>query len=230
VIVPAGPEEGGGSKRRIIAIAIAVIVVLIGAAAAVIITSGGSSGPEFKASTSVKLTAGKTTLEKVEFLNPPDTFPTDVRNQILSSVGTYVDDAIVKPLRAGAADDTALAGVFDPAAVARLTAGDRSILLDEGLPKALGKIAVTTPPVAMSALVDASGKIQLVTATVDLKVTAQAKQGIVKIERSGTLVFVLDTTGSWKITGWTIHVDRTGPGITLPTTTAPAPDTTVVTT
>lgn len=206
-----------------------MLVVLIGAAA-VVVSSGGSSGPEFKASTSVKLSAGDLSLEKLVFLKPPDTFPTDVRDQILSSVGTYVDDAIVKPLRTGAADDTALGAVFDQAGLAQLAAGDRAILLDEGLPKALGKIAVTTPPVAMSALVDATGKVQLVTATIDLKITAQGKQGVVKIERSGTLVFALDASGAWKITGWTLHVDRSGPGVTLPTTTAPAADTTVVTT
>jgi len=207
------------------------VVVLVGAGVAVLASSGGSSGgPQFKASTSVKLTAGTTTLEQMTFLKPPQNVLNDARNQILSLVGKYVDDAIVHPLRSGAADDTALAVVFDPAALARLAAGDRAILVDEGLPKALGGIAVTTPPVAMSALVDTSDKVTLVTATVDLKVTAQTKQGVVKITRSGTLVFALDASGAWKITGWTLHVDRTGPGVSLPPTTAPAANTTVVTT
>jgi hypothetical protein len=205
--------------------------VLVGAAVTVVVASGGSSdGPQFKASTSIKLKVGTTTLEQLVLLKPAQKVLNGVRDQILSSIGTYVDNAIVNPLRSGAADDTALAALFDQAALARLTAGDRSILVDEGLPKAIGKIDVTTPPVAMSELVDATAKVSLVTATVDLKVNAQTKQGVVKIERSGTFVFALDANGAWKITGWTLHVDRTGPGVSLPTTTAPAPDTTVVTT
>jgi hypothetical protein len=202
---------------------VVVLVAVVAVAAFVLRGDDASdSGPQFEASTSVDLTAGEA---KVESVGAPVEFPAELRDQLLSSIGTYVDDAIVKPLRAGKADGAALTALFDQAAVARLAGPDRAILLDEGLPKAVGKIRITTPPVALTGLAAADGKVLLATASLDLQVSARARKGVIDIHRAGTLVFALDLTGAWKIAGWTLTVERAGPGVTTTTTAAPTPTT-----
>jgi hypothetical protein len=134
---------------------------------------------------------------------------------------------MVVPLRKGKAVDAKLATIFDQAAIARLAGTDRTLLLDEGLPKAVGRIDVTTPPVAMTGLADSEGKLLLVTATIDLAVEARAKRGVMTIQRTGSLVFIQQGDGSWLITGWTLHVERGGPGVATAPTTVPTTATTV---
>ena len=56
----------------------------------------------------------------------------------------------------------------------------------------------------------------LVTAAVDFQVSARAAKGIVTVHRLGTLVFA-PGANTWQINGWTLGVDRTGPGIAPPT-------------
>jgi hypothetical protein len=95
------------------------------------------------------------------------------------------------------------------------------LLFDEGQPKAVGEIDITTPPVAFTALVDRDGNFVLVSANVDLKVKARAAKGTVTVQRTGSFVFAPDPSGVWKITGWTFSVTRGGTAVPT-TTTAPA--------
>jgi hypothetical protein len=210
---PAEPSRrgnGGGSRKRTLVIVGVVIAVLVIAGGAFALTSGGGgkSGPEFKASTAVDLKAGDTKVEFLGFSGPA--FPPEVRDQVLSSLGTYVEDGIVKALRTGKADDAGLDTVFDAAATARLTGPERATLLDEGLPKAVGEISVTTPAVAMTALADKGDALVLISASVDFKVKARAEKGTITIQRTGSFVFAPDEGGAWKITGWTLSVTRGG--------------------
>ncbi len=153
--------------------------------------------------------------------------PPEVPGQVLAVLGTYVEDGIVAPLRKGKADDAALATVFDQAAVAALVGDERAIVLDEGLPKAVGKVRVTTPPVPLTVLLDKDGNTIAVTAGVQLAVTARAEKGNVQINRTGSFVFAPDEVAGWKITGWTLSTDRGGPGVT-PTSAAASETTTTV--
>lgn len=199
------------------ALAILAVVVIAGAAFLVLRSdSTGNAGPELRASTSVDLQPGDLTVDSV---GAPVEFPTDVRDLVLSTLGAYVDHGIVNPLRKGSAVEADLATVFDAAALARLAGTDRALLLDEGFPKAVGKVKVATPPVAMTALADADGKVVLVSANVALSVNAQTKKGRLEILRSGSLVFAPDVGGAWKITGWTMGSERGGPALG-PTTTS----------
>jgi hypothetical protein len=171
----------------------------------------------------VDLKVGDTKIESVSApLALPTEFPPDIRDKVLKAIDTYVEKGIVVGLRTGKADDTGLALVFDPGATARLAGSDRAVLLDEGLPKAVGKVTVTTPPVPLTALSGVDGKVVLVTAGINLDIKARAEKGVVTISRAGDLVFALQITGDWRITGWTLHVGRSGPGVTpSPTTTTP---------
>lgn len=177
------------------------------------------AGPALRATTNVDLQPGELSVETIGF---PTEFPVEVRDQVLSTLGAYVDDAVVNPLRRGAADDAALATVFDLAALARATGTDRALLLDEDLPKAVGEIDITTPPVSMTALADAQSTLVLVAGNIDLSVSAQTRKGRLEIKRAGSFVFAPDETGAWKITGWTISTERGGKSLgTSATSTAP---------
>jgi hypothetical protein len=216
---PPDPERRSGGKRAaLIALAVVAVIAIAGGAFAVL-SGGGDSGPEFKASTSVDLTAGE--VQVVGLRLAPVELPAEVRDQMLSTIGTYVDGGIVKALRTGKADDAELAPIFDAAATAQLAGDARTIVYDEGLPKAVGKITITTPPVAFTGLADAEGAIVLVSANLDLKITARAEKGTVTVQRTGSFVFAPDPSGVWKITGWTFAVTRGGSALPT-TTTAPA--------
>ena len=217
-------ERNGGDRRWVWIVASVLVVILIAGGAALALSGGGGdSSSNVKASTTVDLKAGALKIESVSVFPPlPKEFPTDVRDKVLKTIGTYIDKGIVASLRTSKADDAGLAPAFDAGAAAKLTGPDRAVLLDEGLPKAVGNLKVTTPPVPLTALSAADGNVQLVAADIKLEITAHAASGLVKISRSGTLVFALQLSGDWRITGWTLHIDRSGPGLpSAPTSTTP---------
>jgi hypothetical protein len=207
-----------GGIAAVLVIAILAFVVLSGGG------GGGKQAATLKASTAVDLKVGDAKVEGVNF-SKVVTISDDAKNKILAGLGTYVENAIVQPLRTGKADDTKLVTTFDAAGAAKVPA-DRAILTDEGLPKAVGEIKVTTPPVALTGLSDFDGNLILVSAAVDFHVTSRAEKGTTKIRRAGTFVFAPDPGGDWKITAWTIGVIRNGVGVSTVTTTPGAPTTT----
>ena len=62
-----------------------------------------------------------------------------------------------------------------------------TLLVDEGLPKAVGKVTVTAAPVPLTGLSTQDGKVLLVTAGIDFDIKAAAEKGIVTIKRTGVL-------------------------------------------
>lgn len=220
---PNGPNDPRGGdddgRHRWLLLGGGLVAVLLIGGAALALSGGGDdekSEPKFEASTSVDLEAGEAKVESVGF--PPE-FPNDVGDQLLATMGAYVDRASVTPLRTGTADEVQLAEIFDAPAAARLTTPERGVLVDEGFPNAIGKIKVTSPPVALTALAERDGTIVLASTALDLRITARAEKGTIKIHRVGSLVYVPDGSGGWKITAWTVAVERSGPGVTVPTTT-----------
>lgn len=219
---PSGPSrayDDTGGRRRWLLLGGGLLAILAIAGGVLALAGGGGDGkaePKFEASTSVDLQAGTATIESVGF---PIEFPPEVRDQLLSTMGAYVDRAIVTPLRKGKADEAQLAEIFDAPAAARLTTPERGVLVDEGYPLAVGKIKVTSPPVPLTALIERDGKLVLAATGIDLQITARAEKGTIKIHRVGSLVYVPDGAGGWKITAWTLSIERSGPGVTVSTTT-----------
>ena len=162
-----------------------------------------------------KITIGDVTIYKVG--NDPQTIPDDVRAKILAAVSTYVNAATVKPLQTGAVDDAALAPTLGPAATFRAAGVDRGTLVDEGLPKATGRIRVNTLPVKLTALADADGRVVVVTAHLDSIARTRSDGGAITISRKGDLVFTPDGD-TWKIDGYDLAVERSGKGLVVPTT------------
>jgi hypothetical protein len=194
------------------------------AVAVVVASGGGKNKPTVDATTSVDLQLGDLTVESVSpFKGNAEDFPRETADAALALVESYVHEATVVPLRSGTAKPAALGKVFDDAAIARLGVADRDQVLDEGLRKAVGKVTVNGAPVALTALMNSDGTIVLVSAAVDLDIKAQAAKGTITITRTGTLVLLPLLDGTWKVTGWTLHVERGGPGV------VPTPTTTVAT-
>jgi len=198
---------------------VVVIVPIIGLGVYLLLgLTGGSTEPTYTASESVNLTAGPTTLHTGTFIG--GTFSPDVSAAVMTTLGAYAESAMVTPLRKGKPASDALANVFDAPALARLSGPDRTVVLDEGLPRAVGKIDVSSPPIPLTGLADASGNTILVSADVKLTAKARSEKGVIGVTRVGTFVLAPDASGIWKITGWTLTTDRRGPGTSVaPTTT-----------
>jgi hypothetical protein len=205
--------------RRVRAAALVLVVSL--ATAVAILTTGAASAKPRKPV--VKVTIGDVTVYKVG--DAPDTIPDDVRSKILAAMSTYVNAATVKPLQTGVVDDAALATALGPAATQRATGLDRVTLVDEGIPKAVGRIRVNTLPIQLTALADASGRIVVVTARLDSIARTRAAKGAITISRKGELVFTPEGD-AWKIDGYDLAVERSGKGLALPTTDTTAAPTT----
>ncbi|MBM3659692.1 MAG: hypothetical protein FJW95_09340 [Actinobacteria bacterium] len=193
----------------------AALVTCATATAIAVTAVAPPAGAAKKPKAVVKMTPGEVTIYKTG--NGPDALPPDVQSAVMTTLTGYVNAATVTPLRKGAANDAALGTALAAPVVARL-ATDRSVLVDEGLPKAVGRISVKGAPVALTGLADGGGNVVVVTADVATTATTKTAKGPLKITRSGELVLEPDN-GTWKITGYTLTVDRVGKAIKAPTTT-----------
>lgn len=143
---------------------------------------------------------------------PP--FPDDVKAAVSASLETYLDKAVVGPLRTGTPAGAGLDGVFTAAALARLTAPgpDRAAVLEEGAPLA-GKVRQERANASLTALTGPGGEVVLVTAQLDLAHTVDTEGGAgsVAVVRSGEVVLVPD--GGWRIDAYDLRTARdTQPG------------------
>lgn len=163
----------------------------------------------------VTLVAGTLAMESA---GPTVVFDEAIRDAVMAAIEQYLAVGIVSALREGTASDTELAAAFDDGAMARLAGPDRTIVLDEGLPEARGKLAVTVQPVTLTGLADANGATVIVTAALDLSVSTRTMTGEVAIARTGDLVLAPGADGVWRVTAYALHVERSGKGLTPPTT------------
>ena len=193
--------------------AAALLLVASLATSAALATAGSASAKPRKPL--VKITIGDVTVYKVG--NDPETIPDDVRTKILAAVSTYVNAATVKPLQTGVVDDAALATTLGAAATFRAAGVDRGTLVDEGIPKATGRIVVNTLPMKLTGLADGGGRIVVVTARLDSIARTRTEKGAITIARKGDLVFTPDGD-TWKIDGYDLAVERSGKGLVVPTT------------
>jgi hypothetical protein len=194
------------------------LTATLGAALVVVLAACGGGGDDTakpaKTSTgaSVRLTAGNV---KVEAAGNPGTLADADKTAIVDTLKKYVIAVSVNPLEGRPVGD--LGPIFTAEASASLSGPDGAAATDEGLPKATAKVVAKAPPIALTALSDASGAIDLVGATVYLYVDTKAAGGPIHVLRTGELVLRRDT-GAWKIASYKLSVNRTGAGVTAATT------------
>jgi len=211
---------GPGRRRALLAVVAVVLVAAVAGGLAlggVFDGGGGGSGSgsdhgagsrtAAQAADDITLAAGPTSVEAPLLFTK---FPDGVADQVMAALTKYVDAGIVTALRKGKADDAALGTVVDAGVTAQLAGADRSVLLDEGLPRAVGRLTVTAPAIPITALVGADGRALVVIATVRLDETAKTGRGAVHITRNGDLQFAPDAAGTWKLSGYDLTVNRDG--------------------
>lgn len=135
---------------------------------------------------------------------------TGVRSAVLATLNRYVEAGVLTPLRTGGpAGD--LGPVFTAAAVARVSAtADRQAFVDEGVPRLSGLVAQAAT-VGLTGLAGVDGKLEVVDAALDLRLTGTASTTPVTIARTGQLVLLRDA-GGWRIDGYDIKVTREAGG------------------
>jgi hypothetical protein len=240
---PSADDGSTGGRRRGLVIAgviAAALIVGAGAAFALGAFSGGDDGgggeqAAPKTSNNVDLQDGQVQVYWPGLGYGVQPAP-ELLDRIHSVIGEYVDNGTVAGLRTGKVKDADLTDAFDEAALARLKGDDRGVLLDEGLPKAVGKLSITSnQPTNIFVLNDAQGASQVASVVLDLTIHVKADKGAYDIVRTGQLELAPDATGTWKITGWDVNVQRTGAGLPVaqqtptsaPPPTAPGTPTTV---
>jgi hypothetical protein len=195
-------------RPRVLVLLVALGALALGAC------SGGSGKAKANTTTPPPITSSvslKITSASVQSAGPNVAFPTDLRDELAQAVNTYVESAVVTPLRTGV-PGADLAALFGPDAAAKLNGPDRAVLTDEGVPKATGSITSSTADCALTALADTSGHIVLVSARLILSLQDSAGGGTLHVVRTGDLLFAPDG-GPWKIAGYDVQVLRTGPGV-----------------
>lgn len=201
--------------RRWFRAPLAVLLTVL--AVALVACSGGGDDAEVKktavpAGSTLKLEAGDV---QVAAAGPPGTLSEADQQAIIETLKKYIVAATIDPLHGKKVGD--LSGVFTAEASASLAGPDRAAAIDEGMPKATALVKASTPPVAMTALSDATGAIDLVGTTLFLDVNTKAAGGPVRVLRTGEMVLKRDA-GAWKISSYKLSVNRTGAGLPVPTT------------
>ena len=175
--------------------------------------SGGGSGDAKSArvaspkGSSLELEAGGV---QVESTGAPATLGKADRAAIVNTVRRYVIAATIDPFHGKPVGD--LAPLFTLPEVAALNGLDRIAALDEGVPKATGLVKVTSAPMILTALGDSMGGINIVGTSLYIDARATAKDGPVRVKRTGELVLSRDA-GTWKIASFKLAADRSGSGL-----------------
>jgi hypothetical protein len=215
-------------RTRVVVGIVVGLVVVAGAVAAVVALGGGGDGSvHHRASattrgdvTTVDLQVGEVASDSA---GPAATFSAAQAQDLLTVIRTYIDRAIVTPLRTGQPPGD-LATVFDAGTLARVIGPDQGVMTDAGVPKVSGDLTVRAKPVAFVALGDQSGTVVLVSAALDLTVDGRVEGAAtpLQISRTGDFALAPDAAGAWKVTSYSMSVSRSGGGIGTTTTGAPA--------
>jgi hypothetical protein len=216
-------------RTRMLTGAAVALVALIALAGVAIVGLGGGSDDK-TAGPATTSTAGPgitITLEAgdlaTDSAGPATSFSTSQAQQLLATIRSYVEQAVVKPLRSGEpAGD--LSSVFDAGTLARVAGVDRAVMVEEGLPKVTGDIDVVAKPVSFMGLGDQSGNLVLVTASVQFTVDGSIAgvKAPLHVDQRGDLVLAPDASGAWKVTAYRMAVTRSGGGVDTTTSSAPA--------
>jgi hypothetical protein len=222
-----GSQRDRNRRRNRIVLASALALLVFAGVVVAIVASGGgddkgqqSTGTATRDTTTVDLPIGDVSTASA---GPNANFSAAQAADLVKVIRAYVDDAIVTPLRSGG-EPADLSTVFDQGTLARVTGPDKPVMTDAGMPKVEGPLTVRSQPIAFVALGDQGGNVVLVSASIDLAAegsVAHVKEPL-HVGRVGDLVLAPDGAGGWKVTSYSISVNRTGGGVGPTTTAAPA--------
>ncbi len=187
-----------------------VLAFLVAVAVGLTACSGGG-GKHVKRSRGLVTLELKAGTVSVESAGPPVTLADSARDQIVTTVDRYVNEASLKPIetRKPAGD---LSALFTADALARISGPDRAVLVDEQLPEPTGGVTARASPIDLVGLADGNGAVVLVSARVTIDIGAKSARGRFRVQRLGDLVLAPDA-GGWRIFGYDVGVNRTGAGL-----------------
>ena len=145
---------------------------------------------------------------EVHAMSPePPAFPDDVSGAVRTSLDTWLGAAIVGPLRTGK-PPSGLDAVFTAPALGKVTAtgADRSAMVEQGAPLT-GEVEQDRANARLTALTGPDGKVELVTAQIDVAHAVTSGDGFVDIVRGGEVVLVPDA-GTWRIDAFDVETKR----------------------
>lgn len=156
--------------------------------------------------TTVQLTNARTVSAGPSEIPLPDA----ARTQIVAAIQTYIDKGIVASLRGAKTPD--LSDIFEPAVLTKLEPAELDTLLDRAIGPATS-VTGKALTASITSLADQSGTFVLASVDIAIELSAVVKTKQVELKRSGSFVFAPDPTGTWKITGFDLTVNRAGPGL-----------------
>jgi hypothetical protein len=216
---PPRPPAGTADRHTMLLVALGVVVVAALGAAAFLFFGGDdddggrASTPPREGSASINVDFQPTQVLSHNTGTPAQLSPEQI-TAIMDTAGQYLDRAVIEPLRTGEPVGD-VASLFDAATAAQLTGLSRPALFEEGLPTASGDIAATAKYVNLDGLADGFGTFVLATVASDLEIVAETDDGELRIHRITELTLVPEGP-AWKIAGYDVVVDRTGPGVKKP--------------
>jgi len=148
----------------------------------------------------------------VQSAGPLPRINSSVKQSVLDSSQSYVDDAGLAPLEDGKINP-AFAKIFDLGVRRSATGSDRGTLTEVRTGKVKAGVKATATPVQLDGMGDQTGKLVLVAASFWVNVSAEGSSGPVKITRSAELTFA-PAGNRWLVTAYHVGVTRKLPAST----------------
>jgi hypothetical protein len=206
VVVPS-PRKSSNNLRSAAYIGGSLVVVAVLALVLVNLAGSGSDKAKPKhVANSVGLVLQIGPVD-VQSAGPPARINSSVKQSVLDSSQSYVDDAILAPLEKGRLDQ-AYAQIFDRGVRRAATGHDRAALTEVRTGSLKGPLKATATKVRLDGMGDQTGKLVLVAATFGVTVNAKGSGGPVKIQRLAELTFAPEN-GRWVVTAYQVGVTRT---------------------
>ena len=201
------------SKKVRTALIVIASIVVIAVVAGLLASTADSGHKKTRGTTktappttsALKLAVG---VVKVQNTGTDTKLPSSIQGAVLQAAQTYVNDAVLAPLKSGHVDD-GYEKIFGLSLRPAASGPDRGALTEATTGAARGAVSSTASRVRIDGIGDPTGKIALVATTFTLTVTATTQAGPLVLHRNTALTFE-NQFGSWVVTAYDVGVLRSG--------------------
>ena len=209
--MPVTPQRSNNLRTAALVGGSLVIVAVLALILANLAGSGGKAEKPKHVANSVGLVL-KIGKVNVQSAGPPPRINSSVKQAVLDSSQSYVDDAVLAPLENGKVNPE-FAKIFDLGVRRSATGSDRATLTEVRTGKLKTPVKATATQVQLDGMGDQTGKLVLVAASFRVQVDAKGSDGPVKITRGVELTFAPEGN-RWLVTAYRLVVIRNTPAST----------------